>query len=204
MKQRYSITELFIDEENGLDGVGAMSMVSTPAMESEFMLFNKHFTAQFKTIDEDRQIVMGAALIPNKMILRKFEDGTHGYVYFSEETIRKTRDLFFKNSNQNNTTLEHLVELENLTVVESWIIEDLVHEKSVKFGMQYPIGTWMIAMKIDDKELWDDVVKTGMVKGFSIEGKYAMGNPKLSKEESTEDVELFNKIKDLIANIEEN
>ena len=198
MNKLFSITELFLDVAKGLDGVGAMSIVSDPAMESEFMLFNKELDVQFKSIDEEQRIVMGAALIPNKMILRSFEDGTMGYVYFSNNTIRQARDLFFKNSNQNNTTLEHMVELQNLTIVESWIIEDEVHDKSVKFGMQYPNGTWMVAMKIDDDAVWNEVVKTGMVKGFSIEGKYNMGNPELSNDENT-----YNQIKDLIENITE-
>ena len=197
MKNTFDIIELFLDPEQGLDGVGAMSIVSDPAMEGEFFAFNKDAEFHFKTIDTEKKTIMGAALIPNKMILRKFKD-TMAYVYFSPDTIRETMELYFQNGNQNNTTLEHMIQLDNLTVVESWIVEDEVHDKSVKYGFNYPNGTWMLSMKVNDDTVWNEIIKTGMVKGFSIEGRYSKGNPNLSK-----DVQLFNTITKLIENITE-
>ena len=40
---------------------------------------------------------------------------------------------------------------------------------SRKYGMDLPIGTWMVSMKVNNDEVWNDYVKTGLVKGFSIE-----------------------------------
>ena len=63
--------------------------------------------------------------------------------------------------------------IQGLTLVESWIKEDMVHDKSVKYGMDVPIGTWMGTVKVDNDEIWNSYVKTGLVKGFSIEGYFA-------------------------------
>ena len=114
---------------------------------------------------------MGAALVPNKPIYRV--DGENEfYVYFSEGTIRKASELFFQKAKQNNATLEHEVGINGLTVVESWIIEDETHDKSRKYGFDLPVGTWMVSMKVNNPEIWDGWVKTGRVKGFSIEGYF--------------------------------
>ena len=115
---------------------------------------------------------MGAALIPNKPIFRKNGENTF-YVYFSEKTVRRASELFFQNSMQNNATLEHEMEINNLTVVESWIVEDTEMDKSKKYGLSVPKGTWMISMKVENQEVWNDYIKTGKVKGFSIEGYFA-------------------------------
>ena len=63
--------------------------------------------------------------------------------------------------------------IQGLTLVESWIKEDMVHDKSAKYNMEVPIGTWMGTVKVDNDNIWNDYVKTGLVKGFSIEGYFA-------------------------------
>ena len=113
---------------------------------------------------------MGAALIPNKPIYRKDGDDEY-YIYFSKDTVRKASELFFMSGNQNKATLEHQVDIEGLTAVESWIIEG-EQDKSRLYGMDLPVGTWMVSMKVNNDEIWNDWVKTGKVKGFSIEGYF--------------------------------
>jgi hypothetical protein len=114
---------------------------------------------------------MGAALIPNKPIYRRSGEEEF-YVYFSKDTIRKASELFFQNGNQNKSTLEHEAELQKLSVVESWIVEDTEKDKSRLYGMDMPVGTWMISMKVNNPDIWENYVKTGKVKGFSIEGYF--------------------------------
>jgi len=81
---------------------------------------------------------------------------------------------------QNNSTLEHQYQINGLSLVESWIVEDKVHDKSVKYGMDLPLGTWVGSVKVNNDEIWNEFVKTGKVKGFSIEGYFAdkMERPK--------------------------
>ena len=78
--------------------------------------------------------------------------------------------MFLSRGKQNNSTLEHEVAIGGLSVVESWIIEDEVHDKSRKYGMDMPMGTWMASVKVNNDEICEEFVKTKRVKGFSIEG----------------------------------
>ena len=165
--------ELLIDENDQfLSGVHALSIVENPAIQSDFIALGDQKPVLLAEVNKDKQILMGAALIPSKPIYRKDGDEEY-YVYFSKETIAKTAEAFFRNNNQNNATLEHSEVLENMTVFESWIVEDPEFDKSKKYGLEVPEGTWMVSMKVDDKDVWDNYVKDNKVFGFSIEGKFA-------------------------------
>jgi hypothetical protein len=164
------LIELVLDETMALTGIDAISLVEYPAIEEDFIALNAE-RVEFAKQDEEKRILMGAALVPNKPIYRV--DGEEEfYVYFSQDTIRKASEMFFQKAKQNNATLEHEVGINGLTVVESWIVEDEVHDKSRKYGMELPVGTWMVSMKVNNPEIWDGFVKTGKVKGFSIEGYF--------------------------------
>ena len=165
--------ELLIDENDQfLSGVHALSIVENPAIQSDFIALGDQKPVLLAEVNKDKQILMGAALIPERPIYRKDGDEEY-YVYFSKETIAKTAEAFFRNNNQNNATLEHAEVLENMTVFESWIVEDPEFDKSKKYGLEVPAGTWMVSMKVDDKDVWDNYVKDNKVFGFSIEGKFA-------------------------------
>jgi len=164
------IIELFIDEEDEVSGIEAVSIVEAPAIESDFIaLKNQEF--KFAEVNKEKRILMGAALIPNKPIYRRNEDNEY-YIYFSKDTVRKASELFFIRGNQNNSTLEHQMPLTGLTAVESWIVED-EKDKTRFYDLDVPIGTWMLSMKVHNDEVWNDYVKSGKVKGFSIEGYFA-------------------------------
>ena len=98
-------------------------------------------------------------------------------------------------SNQNNATLEHKEKLNGMSVVESWVIDNPKMDKSKEYGFNLPKGTWMISMKVNNEDIWNDV-KAGKVKGFSIEGyfadKYEMSQEKDEREE------IINKLKELL------
>ncbi len=166
------IIELILDEENEeMVGIDAVSIVENPAIESDFITLASD-EIKLAKIDEEKKLLLGAALIPNKPIFRKRNE-TMFYVYFSKDTVRRASELFFQNSNQNNATLEHQMSVNGLTVVESWIVEDTKMDKSAKYGLEMPEGTWMISMKVENEDVWNDYVKTGKVKGFSIEGFFS-------------------------------
>jgi hypothetical protein len=188
------IVELVIDEKDSLSGIDAVSVVHSPAIEENFIHLSKH-EIELKEIDTEKKILMGAALIPNKQIYRVNEKTKEEYyIYFSENTVRQASELFLMNSNQNNATYEHDKKLKGMSVVESWIIEDSAQDKSAKYGFSLPTGTWMISMKVNNDEVWQDV-KDGKVKGFSIEGYFA---DKLEMSMLSEEDLLIEKIKQII------
>lgn len=163
------IVELFIDENDEVSGIEAISVVENPAIEENFIaLKNQEF--KLAEVDKEKRILMGAALIPNKPIYRKNGEQEY-YIYFSQATVRKASELFFIKGNQNNSTLEHQLELKGLTAVESWIVES-EQDKSRMYDLNVPIGTWMVSMKVNNDDVWKKV-KAGEVKGFSIEGYFA-------------------------------
>lgn len=165
-----NIIELVLDEMQELMGIQAISIVENPAIEEDFVAL-KTQKVEFATQDQEKRILMGAALVPNKPIYRKNGEEEF-YVYFSKDTIRKASELFFQNGNQNKSTLEHQAELQGLSVVESWIVEDEVKDKSNVYNLNMPIGTWMVSMKVNNDDIWENYVKTNKVKGFSIEGYF--------------------------------
>jgi len=181
------IVELILDEEQEESGIEAISIVESPAIESDFVAL-KGEEVKLAEIDKEKRILLGALLIPNKPIYRKNEQGDY-YIFFSKDTISKASQMYLRNGYQNNSTLEHSKDLKGLTLVESWIVEDEVQDKSRKYGLNVPVGTWMGAVKVNNEEIWNEYVRTNKVKGFSIEGYFAdkMESP---KEEIKEDMSI--------------
>ena len=167
------ILELVIDEEAEVYGIDAISLVEFPAIESDFVALKDQQRVQFAEVDKEKRIVLGPALIPDKPIYRKNDDGEEFYVYFSKATVRKAMEMFMSFGNQNNMTLEHEHNIRGLSVVESWLVEDDEHDKSRKYGLDVPKGTWMVSIKVNNEAIWNEYVKSGKVKGFSIEGFFA-------------------------------
>ena len=190
------IVELFLDD-NEESGIEAISIVESPAIESDFIAL-KSDEVKLAEVDKEKKILMGALLIPNKPIYRKTE-GEEYYIYFSKETVLKASQRYLTNGYQGNSTLEHSDNLEGLTLVESWIVEDEIQDKSRKYGLNAPVGTWMGTIKVNNDEVWNDYVKTGKVKGFSIEGFFAdkIEASKMNKQEQEADL-LLSKITSIV------
>ena len=164
------IYELVIEDEN-VDEVFAISLVENPAIEREFLYFNKE-EVHFSSIDEEKRLVIGPILIPDKHIFRMDGDNVPYTVFFSKDTIQKLAENYLKRGYQASSTLEHDKKINGVTLVESWVVESRTKDKSALYNLNLPIGTWMGIMKIDSDEIWRDYVKTGKVKGFSIEGMF--------------------------------
>ena len=198
------IVELILDEDQDASGIEAISTVQSPAIEEEFIALKKNLITPAE-INKKKKIIIGALLIPNKPIYRKDGEDEY-YISFSKDTVLKASQMYLMKGNQNNSTLEHQYSLSGLSLVESWIVEDEVHDKSRKYGMEVPVGTWMGTVKVNNNQVWEEFVKTQAVKGFSIEGYFAdkMERPKESlKEELTEEKEaeqLLSKIKNILTN----
>ena len=164
------IYELVIEDEN-IDEVFAISLVEEPAIESNFVFFDKE-KVQFAALSDEKRLVMGPILIPDKQILRVDGEGKPYHVFFKPETIKKLSEMYLKKKYTDKSTLEHDKKLNGVTLVESWIKESVTKDKSALYNLNVPVGTWMGTFKIDNDEIWNDYVKTGEVKGFSIEGLF--------------------------------
>lgn len=187
--------ELFVDEKDEFSGIEAISLVEFPAIEENFVALNKH-KVEFKTVDLEKRIVIGLALVPDKKIFRR--NGEYEYnIMFSQDTVRKASELYLKRLKGNNATLEHAKLASGVSVIESWIVEDPKMDKSALYGLNSVEGAWVVTMKIDNDEIWADV-KSGKYLGLSIEGFFSDKLENMKKEQSLED-----KYKDQIAQIKD-
>ena len=189
---------MFNEEDN--EGVYAVSLVSDPAIGVQFITLSQQKEIQLATINEEQRILLGAVLIPNQPIYRN-QDGHEFNIVFPAETIKQVQQNFSRQGYQNNSTIEHSgTQIEDVTFVETWIKMDEVHDKSVHYGFNEPVGTWFAAMKVNNEDIWNNYVKTGKVKGFSIDGVFDMEKVNL-KSEYMNINEIVNAIKDGFASI---
>jgi hypothetical protein len=165
--EKKKVVKCVIDDGGRL-GMGAISLVEFPATEENFIYLNE---VKLASVNKERQMLYGPALIPNKYILRIDKNtGEDYYIYFDAETIAKCAHLYLKKNLQHNTTLEHEFSVMGCPVVESWIIEG-EQDKAYYFGLTAPVGSWIVGVNVTDPEIWNEV-KEGNVKGFSIEGHF--------------------------------
>lgn len=165
-----------------------ISLVSVPAIEEEFLLFsNKEL--RFNTLDAEKRIVTGPAMRPDIHIPRRDDNGGLYWGFFSQDTVRKAAELFFKkNSNANLTNLEHEFEIDGVYVFESWIVEDPNMDKAKALGFtDVRKGDWWVSMKVENDTVWNHYLKSGLIKGFSVEIKAA-----------EKDVELISEITNIL------
>lgn len=181
--------ELFIDDAKESDGIEAISLVEFPAIEENFIALSKH-KLEFKTVDTEKKIIVGLALVPDKPIYRCKGDYEYN-VIFSKETVRKASELYLKRLKINNATLEHDEEMtKGVSVIESWIVEDPKKDKTAIYGLNAVEGAWAVTMKIDNEKVWEDV-KAGKYLGLSIEGMFS------DSSEDIEEVEASDVLKEL-------
>ena len=186
--------ELFIRNEKE-DGVFAVSLVENPATEENFVALSQQ-EIELKVANEDRRVVVGMALVPEKRIYRKIKDKEFN-IFFSAETIAKAQELYMRNLNANNVTSEHEKPVQNATVIESWIVEDAKNDKSNIYKLDAPAGSWVIMMKINNDEEWQNI-KNGTYNGFSIEGLFQGFEELNANKVVTHDEELLEKIRQII------
>ncbi len=165
--ENLQLFELVVDAED--DGVFANSFVEEPAMERDFVFFNKQKEIQFQAIDNEKRLVAGPLLIPNKKIIRMDEELGMYNVFFKPETIEMIARKFMKNKYNGEVTVEHDKKVNDVYLTESWIIEQSAKDKSNLYGFTLPKGTWFGVYKVDNPKVWEEV-KAGKYKGFSIEG----------------------------------
>ena len=164
------VYELIIEGEE--DEVYAISMVSEPAIEAGWVAFDKE-QVQFQAVDNDKRLVLGPILVPDKRILRIDGEGKPYHVFLSAPTIKKLSEKYLQNKYTDKVTVEHQKSVSDVSLVESWIVESRTKDKSAVYGLSLKPGTWAGTMKINNEKLWQDFVKTGKLTGFSIEGLFS-------------------------------
>ena len=198
IKPPTKVVELVIEENNESLTIDAISLVSEPAIQEDFVFFNKKKNnLTLAKIDEDKRMLVSPALIPTKSINRYNADtNSEYYVYFSPETVRQASELYLKHNNHHKATYQHQDRVSGVLTVESWIKEGDM-DKSKMYGFDLPNGTWFVKMRVDNDDLWKKV-KSGELRGLSIEGYFVDKMQKMSEKQPT-DQEILSALNEIIS-----
>lgn len=186
----------------------AISMVEMPAIESDFVALAKEEEEKMQAFleSDERHMVYGAALIPDKDIYRNNGEQEF-YISFTKESIEKMSQDFMKNYRQNEVTLDHEEMANDITVTESWLVEDPYKDKANALGINVPKGTWMVGMKVNQIDVWERI-KNGELKGFSVESmisleEFSKQNQNNMEMTNEQEMNLFEKFKKWLTSVPE-
>jgi len=161
------VIELKIDEANE-SFVSAIALVEHPAIESDFIAFNQ--TQNF-AVNDERQELLGAAMLPDKPIYRNGDKGDF-YAVFSKDTIRQIAQVFAQKGLFNNTNIEHTIIPADSFVFQSYIVDNSKNINAPT-GIEAPDGSWIVGVKVNNPAIWQSI-KQGQIKGFSVEGIFEL------------------------------
>jgi hypothetical protein len=189
-------------DDSGEFGLETVSLVDKPAIEVDFVKFNK---VKLTEVNQERMMVFGPALIPDQLIYRVDEEtGREFYARFRSPIIEKAAHHILKKGNHIGSNIDHdtAKKVEAAFIAESWIKWSSDNDKSNWMGFDLPVGTWFIGMKIEDPEVWEKI-KNKEVNGFSIEGMFRLVASQLMNvnmsEEMTDEEKLFLDVNNLFA-----
>ena len=193
------IYKIKIDMDDDTTGLSAVSLVDYPAVERDFLLFDKQ-EMLFKA-DDEKQIISGIALLADTPIYRRNQHGEF-YVVFEKDTIRQLVEKYSKQGLFNSVNLMH----QSDTFVNSvYLIESLIIDKQrgicpTEFS-DCPDGSWYVSYYVDNKALWDEIKKGEWFNGFSVEISAHLEMNKINKKEF--DMNKFFKLAKMILKLGE-
>lgn len=184
--------------------VYAISLVEFPAIEEEFIALSKDKKEKVILMDEEKHIVIGCVLKPDFPIYRYDDIRGEYYIKFSKNTIEHLSQEFIKRKDK-SITLDHESDTNKVEVIESWVKVDMEKDKSNAYGLDVPVGSWLISCKVNDENIWQSI-KNGERNGFSIESLCSLNEINFSKMTNKEQLEsvvvsdsFWDKLKQIIA-----
>lgn len=161
--------------------VYAISLVECPAIESNFVYLSEEKPIQVCLEQDEKHMVFGAVLIPDKPIYRYNQEEEY-YLRFPKETIEVLAHEYLQNDNIYSFTQQHKENADGVSIIESWV-KTSNNDKSVDLGIDAPIGTWFVGAKIDNEEIWQGI-KDGSMRGFSVESFLNFDEIMMNKQEN--------------------
>jgi hypothetical protein len=157
-------------DDNEEAGVEAVALVDTPAIEREWMAFNKQKAYRFEVTSEDKRIISGPLMVAGLPIYRRDEEGKEYYVVFDADTIRKIVYKYMKQGRTDSVNEMHETALDGVFMFESFIVDEM--KPTPKGFSELPEGSWFGSFRVENDDVWQQV-KDGDFKGFSVEGLFS-------------------------------
>ena len=170
--------------------VYCISLVQDPAIEVNYVALSKEKPLQILLEKEDKHIIVGCALVPDKPIYRRDGDEEF-YIQFSKETIEKLAHSYLANDRIYSFSTDHKDVADDVYIIETWL-KTSENDKSKDYDLDVPIGSWLIMAKVENDEIWNRI-KEGELQGFSIEAFVNLDEIKLNK--NNKDMAKENKVK---------
>ena len=146
--------------------VYCISLVQDPAIEVNYVALSKEKPLQILLEKEDKHIIVGCALVPDKPIYRRDGDEEF-YIQFSAETIEKLAHNYLANDRVYSFSTDHKDVADDVYIIETWL-KTSENDKSKDYDLDVPIGSWMVMAKVENDAIWNRI-KEGELQGFSIE-----------------------------------
>jgi hypothetical protein len=168
--------------------VTQIALVDQPAIERNFQAF-KDVKKPFKfAVDADRRIISGPAMIADLPIYRNDNARGEYFVMFDAAAIRTIVEKFAARGNMQKLNLMHdsNAALFGCTIFNSFIIDRTMGINPPEAFADLPNGSWFVSVHVTDDDVWADV-KSGIFKGFSVEGIFdyqPVQKQKMSKAEA--------------------
>ena len=171
-------------------GIKKMSLVEQPAVETDFLFFEKQQEEIKFAYDEQQHIVFGCALRADFPIYRYSERLGEYYVTFSAQTIKELYERFMKEGHK-SVNLQHETDTEGVYLIQSFLKDT---EKGINpTGFEsITDGSWFVAYKIENQQVWEKV-KSGEFNGFSVEGFFDLQKTEeeFSKKDEKDEMETL-------------
>lgn len=186
--------EMLIENEM-VDGVYAISLVDRPAIKSDFIMLseqNELDRIEVKLadahVDNMRHVVTGMVLFADQVIERIDEKTNKKYnIIFRADTIRKIAENYIIQDKKDNVTIQHKLNVNKINLIETWFVEDPKMDKINIYGNKTNVQGWAVSLKINDDDIWNEYLKTGYLKGFSLEGNFTQREIKLNEHNVDDD-----------------
>ena len=166
------IYKIKIDPTDQITGMDAISLVECPAVEVDFLKFSKEEPKSLQFANEEKRIITGVALLADTPIYRVKPDGEEYYVVFARETIEQLVTKYSKYMFNNFVNIEHSNQhfVDGMYMIESYLKNSERGIVPAEFS-EIPDGSWIVSYKVDNIDVWEKI-KSGEVKGFSIQGVF--------------------------------
>lgn len=192
--KKLPLYKAIIDDEN--TGMYCISLVDEPAVEINWLAFEKQEELKFKVENEDKHIIRGVIMRANYPIYRIGNSGYEYYIQYDAETIRTMAQKYLKDGFQNNIDTQHNNQLQDGVYLVQWFIKDTENGINPKGFESVEDGSLFAEFKVENEEIWNQI-KDGTFKGFSLAGFFDVEEMVENKEEQ-EVLALIEKIREKI------
>jgi hypothetical protein len=189
------IKKAIIDVEDSEMGLKTVSLVSDPAIQINWIKFNKQSEIKLAIQNEDKRIIFTPVLIPNQLIYRNIA-GEEFNLMFDKETIELVEQKWVKDNLSSAVDIEHSSKLiDGVTFFESVLLNNERFATAKGFeGL--PEGTWFLTGKVESDDVWTKI-KSGEVNGVSIDGLFKTAEVNKVTMSDEQVIKIINNLKTL-------